>query len=281
MSNYTKNYNDSMIRFAENISKMMQSVQEIYTSQPTQKMAEAFRVSVPKVYFNQNTLNGMTKLAGSLSKSSFANMGNKDLYEALQKNFASQMKVFKQENFRKLGEKIRQSMPDIDVLSSNLQRAADAIQAPEYSNSDEIDDEIYNAYSSDIEQILAGELKDEEIVERNEKSEGELAKLLYKIIAFIATTFFAGYIQYASGPVYELMNKVVVKEDMDDLAKEIGTPTKGTKVTVWAKKDGYVEISYEDESGNIQGYISENDFNNKSQLVQDALDEEQLSFISK
>ncbi len=314
MSDFTENYNDSMSRYAENISKMTQAVQGIYTSesymsmvqsarrlseglqriysnpsyiksiQSAQKIAEAFRLSVPKVYYNQNMLNSMTKLAESLSKSSFASIGNKELYEALQKNFASQLKVFKQEDFRKLGEKIGHSIPDIDALSSNLQRAAKVVQTPEYKNSDEsdeIDDEIYDEYSSDIEQILAGELTDEEIVERNEKSEGKLAKLLYRIIAFIVTTFLAGYLQYASEPVYKLINKVIVKEDIDDLSKEIGIPTKGTKFIVWAKKDGYVEISYEDENGSIQGYISEDDFNNKSELVQDALDEEKVIFISK
>lgn len=155
-------------------------------------------------------------LAESLSKSSFAKIRNKELYEALQKNFVSQLKVFKQEDFRKIGEKIRHSMPDIDALSSNLQRAAKAVQTSEYKNTDEIDDEIYDEYSSDIEQILAGELTDEEIVERNEKSEGKLAKLLYRIIAFIVTTFLAGYLQCASGPVYKLINKVIVKEDIDD-----------------------------------------------------------------
>ncbi len=310
MSDFTKNYNDLMSRYAENISRMTQAVQGIYTSesylrmlqstrrlieglqgiysnsnyiksiQSSQKIADAFRLLVPKVYYNQNTLNGMTKLAESLSKSSFSNIGNKDLYEALQKNFASQMKVSNLEDFSKLGEKIRQSMPDIDALYSNLQRAAKAIPTAEYNNSDEIDEEIYDEYSSDIEQILAGELTDEEIVERNEKSEGKLAKLLYRIIAFIVTTFFAGYIQYVSGPVYEMMSKVIVKEDIDDLSKEIGSLTKGTKFTVWAKKDGYIEISYEDENGSVQGYISEDDLNNKSKLVQDALDEEQIIFIS-
>lgn len=311
MSDFTENYNDSMSRYAENMSKMTQAVQGIYTGesymrmiqsarrlseglrriyfnpnyiksiQSTQKIAEAFRISVPKAYYNQNTLNSMTKLAESFSKSSFANIGNKEWYEALQKNYASQLKAFKQEDFRKLGEKIRHSMPDIDVLSSNLQRAARAVQTPEYKNSDEIGDEIYDEHSSDIEQILAGELTDEEIVERNEKSEGKLAKLLYRLIAFIVTTFLTGYLQYASGPVYKLINKVIVKEDIDDLSKEIGNPTKGTKFTVLAKKDGYIEISYEDENGSIQGYISEDDFNNKSELVQDALDEEQVIFISK
>lgn len=74
---------------------------------------------------------------------------------------------------------------------------------------------------------------------------------------------------------------MIVKEDIDDLSKEIGTPVKGTKITVWAKKDGYVEISYEDKNGSVQGYISEDDLNNKAKLVQDALDEEQVIFISK
>lgn len=84
-----------------------------------------------------------------------------------------------------------------------------------------------------------------------------------------------------SESVYKLINKVIVKEDISDLSKEIGVPAKGTKFTVWAKKDGYVEISYEDENGSIQGYISEEDFNNKSELVQAALDEKQVIFISK
>lgn len=55
----------------------------------------------------------------------------------------------------------------------------------------------------------------------------------------------------------------------------------GTKFTVWARKDGYIEISYEDKSGSVQGYISEDDLNNKAELVQDALDEEKVIFISK
>lgn len=82
-------------------------------------------------------------------------------------------------------------------------------------------------------------------------------------------------------PAYKLIDKVVVKEDIDDLSKEIGLPAKGTKFTVWARKDGYVEISYEDKNGSVQGYISEDDFNNKAELVQDALDEEKVIFISR
>lgn len=172
-------------------------------------------------------------------------------------------------------------MPDIAALSSNLQRAAEIVQTVEFNSLDEIDDEIYDEYDSDIEQISVRELTNEEIVEKIEKSEGKFAKLLCRIIVFFVTTFFAGYLQYASGPIYKLINKVIVKEDIDDLSKEIGTPVKGTKITVWAKKDGYVEISYEDKNGSVQGYISEDDLNNKAKLVQDALDEEQVIFISK
>ena len=115
VSDFTENYNELMSRYAENISKMTQSVQGRYTS-------------VPEVYYNKNTLNSMIKLAESLSKSSFANIENKELYEALQKNFAFQRKVFKQEDLKKTGEKTRYSLPDIDALSSNLQRAAKAVQ---------------------------------------------------------------------------------------------------------------------------------------------------------
>ena len=311
MSDFTKNYNDVMRRHVENITKMAQAVQGIYANKPymsmvqsvrklseglqrvypysdhtkliqsAQKITEVLSLVEPKVYYNQNTLNSMIKLAESLSKSSFVNIGSKELYEVLQKNFASQLKILKQKDLKKVGEKIRHSMPDIDAVSFNLQRAAKAVQISEYKNSDEIDDEIYDEYSSDIEHILDGELTDEEIVEKNEKSEGKLAKLLYRIIVSIVTTFFAGYLQYTCEPVYKLINKVIVKEDISDLSKEVGNPAKGTKFTVWAKKDGYVEISYEDENGSIQGYISEDDFNNKSELVQDALDEEQMVFISK
>lgn len=311
MSDFTKNYNDVMSRHIENIAKMTQAIQGIYTNesymgmvqsvrklseelqrvypnpdhtkliQSAQKITEVLSLAVPKVYYNQYTLNSMTKLTESLTKNSFVDIGNKELFETFQKNFAYQLKAFKQDDLKKIGEKIRYSMPDIDAVSANLQRAAKAVQISEYKNSEEIDDEIYDEYSSDIEQILAGEVTDEEIVEKNEKSEGKLAKLLYRIIVFLVTTFFAGYLQYTCEPVYKLINKVAVKEDVSDLSKEIGNPAKGTKFTVWAKKDGYVEISYEDENGSIQGYISEEDFNNKSELVQDALDEEQMVFISK
>lgn len=295
MSDIMENNNDSRIYTSDSYLRMVQSartlskgLQGIYSSpnyiksiQSAQKMAEAFKRSVPKVYYNQNTLKAITKLAESLSKSSFASIGNKDLYEALQRNPAFQMKVFKQEDFKKLGKKIRQSMPDIDALSSNLQRAAEIVQTVEFNSLDEIDDEIYDEYDSDIEQISVRELTNEEIVEKIEKSEGKFAKLLCRIIVFFITTFFAGYLQFASGPIYKLINKVIVKEGIDDLSKEIGTPVKGTKITVWAKKDGYVEISYEDKNGSVQGYISEDDLNNKAKLVQDALDKEQVIFISK
>ncbi len=279
---------DSYLRIVQSARTLSKGLQGIYSSpnyiksiQSAQKMAEAFKLSVPKVYYNQNTLKAITKLAESLSKSSFASIGNKDLYEALQRNPAFQMKVIKQEDFIKPGEKNRQSMPDIAALSSNLQRAAEIVQTVEFNSLDEIDDEIYDEYDSDIEQISVRELTNEEIVEKIEKSEGKFAKLLCRIIVFFVTTFFAGYLQYASGPIYKLINKVIVKEDIDDLSKEIGTPVKGTKITVWAKKDGYVEISYEDKNGSVQGYISEDDLNNKAKLVQDALDEEQVIFISK
>ena len=65
------------------------------------------------------------------------------------------------------------------------------------------------------------------------------------------------------------------------MSKAIGSPDKGTKITVWTKKDGYVEISYENENGSVQGYISEDDFKNKSELVQDAIDGGQVVFVSK
>lgn len=271
MSDFTENC-ESYMRMIQSARRLSEGLQGIYSNpnyikstQSAQKMAEALRLSVPKVYYNQNTLDNMTKLAESLSKSSFANIGNKGLYETLQD----------------FGEKIRQSMPDMDTISSNLQRAAKVVQTPEYKNSDEIDDEIYDENFSDIEQILAGELTDEEILERNEKSEGKFAKLIYWLITLFFTTFITGYIEHLSEPVYEMIDKVIVKEDIDDLSKEIGLPAKGTKFTVGTKKDGYVEISYEDEIGSIQGYILEDDFNNKSELVQDALDEEQIFFISK
>lgn len=97
MSDFMKNYKDSMGRYAENILKMTQSVPRIYTSesylrmiqsvgrlseglqgiystsnciksiQSAQKIADAFKLSMPKVYYNQNIVNGMTKLAESLS----------------------------------------------------------------------------------------------------------------------------------------------------------------------------------------------------------------------
>ena len=311
MSDIMDNYNDSMSRYAEDMAKMAQAVQGIYTSdsylrmvqsarrlseglrgvysnpdyiktiQSAQKMAEAFKPTVPKAYYNTKAFEAIKKMAESISKNSLVSVGNKELYEALQSNLESQMKVFKRDDFIKLGEKIRQSMSDIDALSVNIQRAVNAVQIPDNKNSDEIDGEIYDEYVYDIEQIIAGELTDEEIAERNEKSGGKLIKILYRIFAFVITTFFAGYLQYTCGPTYKLINKVIVKEDVDDLSKEIGTPVKGTKITVWARKDGYVEISYEDENGSVHGYISEDDLENKSELVQDAVDEGQVVFISK
>lgn len=144
---------DSYLRIVQSARTLSKGLQGIYSSpnyiksiQSAQKMAEAFKLSVPKVYYNQNTLKAITKLAESLSKSSFASIGNKDLYEALQRNPAFQMKVIKQEDFIKPGEKNRQSMPDIAALSSNLQRAAEIVQTVEFNSLDEIDDEIYDEY---------------------------------------------------------------------------------------------------------------------------------------
>lgn len=311
MSDFEKKYIDSLNGYTKNMSTMTQVVQGIYPGesykgliqsarkfseeiqgicsnpdyiksiQSTRKMAEAFRLSVPKVNYNQSALNSLTKLAESFSKNYFANIENRKLYESLRKNFAIELKLFEEEDFRKIGEIIRQSTLDISELSSNLQRAMKAVQISEYKDSDEIDGEISDEYSPDIEQILAGKLTDEEIVEKNEKSGGKFAKCIYWLIKFIFITVITGYIVHLCEPAYKLIDKVVVKEDIDDLSKEIGLPAKGTKFTVWARKDGYVEISYEDKNGSVQGYISEDDFNNKAELVQDALDEEKVIFISK
>lgn len=304
-------YNDMMKRYTENMSKMTQAIQGVYTSdsyiravqsaqrlskelqeiyansnyiksiRSMQRVVDSIRISVPNVYYNPNTLKSMTKLAESLSKSSFASFGNKDLYDLIQRNYAFQMKTFKNDDFIKLGEIISRSAPDIDTMTFNLQHACKTLQVAEYSDLEEIAEDLYDEYSSDIEKVLNGELSEEEIVEKNKKSEGKFAKFIHWLIIFIFTTFISGYIEHLSEPVYELIDKVIVKEDIDDLSKEIGVPGEGTKFTIWAKKDGYVEISYENANGCVLGFISEDDLNNKSQLVQDAIDEEQVIFVSR
>ncbi len=216
MSGFDDGYNDSMGKYFENISKMTKAVQGIYSNESYMNMirsAQRISEGFQSVYTNQNSINSMTKLAESVAKSSFVNIERKNMYEALQKNTASQMKIFAQEDFINIGDEIRLSMHDFDSISANLQRAVLAIQPIEYSVADETEDEVYGEYSSDIEQIFAGKLSDEEIVERNEKSEGKLEKLLYKLITIIITTFFTGYLQHISEPVYELIDKVIVKED--------------------------------------------------------------------
>lgn len=278
---------ESYMSLIQSARKFSEEMQGIYSSsdyvksiQSVRKMAEVFRLSLPKVNYNQSTLNSLAKLAEIFSKSCYANVENKKMYDSLLKNFATELKFFEEEDYRRMGEILKQNTLGLNELSSNLQRAASAVQKSKYKNLDEIEGEIYDDYSSDIELMLVGELTADEIMEKNEKSKGIFAKLIYWFIKFILITFGTGYIGHLFEPVYELIDNVVVIEDIADLSKEIGLPAKGTKITVGTKEDGYVEISYEDKNGSVQGYISEDDFNNKAELVQDALDVEKVIFIS-
>ena len=252
---------ESYMSLIQSARKFSEEMQGIYSSsdyvksiQSVRKMAEVFRLSLPKVNYNQSTLNSLAKLAEIFSKSCYANVENKKMYDSLLKNFATELKFFEEEDYRRMGEILKQNTLGLNELSSNLQRAASAVQKSKYKNLDEIEGEIYDDYSSDIEQMLVGELTADEIMEKNEKSKGIFAKLIYWFIKFILITFGTGYIGHLFEPVYELIDNVVVIEDIADLSKEIGLPAKGTKITVGTKED--------------------------AELVQDALDVEKVIFIS-
>lgn len=135
MSDFEKKYIDSLNGYTKNMStlthifqgmypgesymsliqsarKFSEEMQGIYSSsdyvksiQSVRKMAEVFRLSLPKVNYNQSTLNSLTKLAEIFSKSCYANVENKKMYDSLLKNFATELKFFEEEDYRRMGEK--------------------------------------------------------------------------------------------------------------------------------------------------------------------------------
>lgn len=312
MSNYKDfGMSDGMANYLKTMSKLTEAVQGIYSNpaymsaaESAQRMSEAlggicynkaFMKSIeisqniskavgqafPKSYFLPQNFEAITRLTESLTQSPLINLVQNDkLYSALQKSIEPQMLAMKNADFVKLADRISLGTNNISSMIENIQNAMNVMASMGEQYIPDEDNLEENDYSSDIDDIVAGELTDDEIENRNRESGGRLLICLRKIIFWFILTFVGGYIQYLSEPIYETLDNLIIKEEADSQSNEVGSVNVGKLVSILGDKDGYAELSYEDENCTMQGYISFTDLESKTQLIRDAFDDEQILFAS-
>jgi len=159
----------------------------------------------------------------------------------------------------------------------------------------QIDDSVwqYDVEQDDLEELLEEEMSADflELAECEDK-EGAVGrfiakwgeqgkKILVTLVRWLLATFIGGLLNYCSEPIYKVIAPTVCLQEADvETTARTELPV-NTEIHVWNDvTNNFIEITYEIEAVEHQGYITQETLNANTELISDEVELQHLIFVS-
>ena len=149
---------------------------------------------------------------------------------------------------------------------------------------DSIDGVGENLDEETVEEI-AEIIQSPDIIERIKiflREKGELGKqAIVAIVVWITLEFLSGLLGYCSEPIYKVIATTFLRQEENVEATELTEIPRNTEIHVWNEvTNNFVEITYQLNGIEYQGYITKEELENNAELVSGEVTYEQISFMN-
>lgn len=152
----------------------------------------------------------------------------------------------------------------------------------------------YETEQDELQEPFADEIKEDILLLPDEEdTAGWLARFLEKwgekgkaiivsVLKSLLATILAGLITYCCEPVYKVVTpSFLLQEENADTENKIEIPV-NTEVHVWNDiTNNFIEITYNIEGREYQGYMEQNEFNANTEKISDEVELEHIVFINE
>lgn len=114
------------------------------------------------------------------------------------------------------------------------------------------------------------------------REKGELGKqAIVAIVVWITLEFLSGLLGYCSEPIYKVISTTFLRQEESVEATELTEIPTNTEIHVWNEvTNNFVEITYQINGTEYQGYITKEELENNAELVSGEVTYEQISFMN-
>jgi len=152
----------------------------------------------------------------------------------------------------------------------------------------------YETEQDELQEPLADEIKEDILLMPDEEDTagwlerflekwGEKGKaIIVSVLKSLLATILAGLITYWCEPVYKVVTpSFLLQEENADTENKIEIPV-NTEVHVWNDiTNNFIEITYNIEGREYQGYMEQNEFNANTEKISDEVELEHIVFINE
>lgn len=111
---------------------------------------------------------------------------------------------------------------------------------------------------------------------------GEKGKqIIAEIVVWITLAFLSGFVGYCCEPIYKILTPSFLRQEESIETTELTEIPVNTEIHVWNEVvNNFIEITYQINGEEYQGYITREELENNAELVSDKVTFEQICFIN-
>lgn len=145
--------------------------------------------------------------------------------------------------------------------------------------------EVGENFDEETVEEISEIIQSPDIIERIKiflREKGELGKqAIVAIVVWITVEFLSGLLSYCSEPIYRVIATTFLRQEESIEATELTEIPRNTEIHVWNEvTNNFVEITYQLNGTEYQGYITKEELENNAELVSGEVTYEQISFMN-
>lgn len=145
--------------------------------------------------------------------------------------------------------------------------------------------EVGENFDEETVEEISEIIQSPDIIERIKiflREKGELGKqAIVAIVVWITLEFLSGLLSYCSEPIYRVIATTFLRQEESIEATELTEISRNTEIHVWNEvTNNFVEITYQLNGTEYQGYITKEELENNAELVSGEVTYEQISFMN-
>lgn len=145
--------------------------------------------------------------------------------------------------------------------------------------------EVGENFDEETVEEISEIIQSPDIIERIKiflREKGELGKqAIVAIVVWITLEFLSGLLSYCSEPIYRVIATTFLRQEESIEATELTEISRNTEIHVWNEvTNNFVEITYQLNGTEYQGYITKEELENNAELVSGEVIYEQISFMN-
>lgn len=145
--------------------------------------------------------------------------------------------------------------------------------------------EVGENFDEETVEEISEIIQSPDIIERIKiflREKGELGKqAIVAIVVWITLEFLSGLLSYCSEPIYKVIATTFLRQEESIEATELTEIPRNTEIHVWNEvTNNFVEITYQLNGTEYQGYITKEELENNAEFVSGEVTYEQISFMN-